>query len=88
MTSKKQSAGDRMPATYEAALAELESLVQTLESGQTPLDQLLESYRRGSELLEFCKERLASVEQQIRVLDASGQQTGEAVGIREETSHD
>ncbi|WP_291914811.1 exodeoxyribonuclease VII small subunit, partial [Limnohabitans sp.] len=30
-----------LPATYEAALAELESLVGQLESGQMPLDQLL-----------------------------------------------
>ena len=30
-----------LPATYEAALQELEVLVASLESGQLPLDQLL-----------------------------------------------
>ncbi len=57
------------PASYEAALAELEKLVQAMEDGQLPLDQLLGSYRRSAELLQFCKTRLASVEEQVKVLE-------------------
>ena len=57
------------PASYEAALAELDRLVQQMESGQMPLDELLDSYRRGAELLAFCRQRLQAVEQQVRVLD-------------------
>jgi exodeoxyribonuclease VII small subunit len=57
------------PASYEAALAELEQLVGRLESGQMPLDQLLSGYQRGAELLKFCRERLEAVENQIKVLD-------------------
>ena len=57
------------PASYEAALAELDRLVQHMESGQMPLDELLDSYRRGAELLAFCRQRLQAVEQQVRVLD-------------------
>ena len=58
-----------VPATYEAALAELEKLVQSMEGGQLPLETLLASYRRGSELLVFCRSRLEAVEQQIKVLE-------------------
>ena len=58
-----------LPATYEAALQELEQLVGRLESGQLPLDQLLAGYQRGTALLGFCKARLQAVEQQIQVLD-------------------
>ena len=58
-----------MPATYEAALQELEQLVARLESGQMPLEQLLSGYRRGAALLAFCKDRLQAVEDQIKVLD-------------------
>ena len=61
------------PASYEAALQELEQLVAALESGQLPLDQLLAGYRRGATLLDFCRERLVAVEEQIKVLDAGGQ---------------
>ena len=58
------------PASYEAALQELEQLVSRLESGDVPLDQLLTGYQRGAELLNYCRARLEAVEQQIKVLDA------------------
>lgn len=58
-----------LPATYEAALTELESLVGQLESGQMPLDQLLSGYQRGAALLAFCRDKLKAVEDQIQVLD-------------------
>ena len=57
------------PASYEAALSELESLVGALESGQMPLDQLLSGYQRGAVLLAFCRDKLKAVENQIQVLD-------------------
>ena len=34
-----------------------------------PLDQLLDGYRRGAELLAFCKTRLQAVEDQVKVLE-------------------
>ncbi len=55
--------------TYEQALAELEGLVQRIETGQMPLDQMLDSYRRGAELLALCRSHLAAVEQQVKVLE-------------------
>jgi exodeoxyribonuclease VII small subunit len=58
-----------LPASYEDALAELDRLVQAMETGQLPLDRLLDSYRRGAELLQFCRGRLAAVEQQVKVLE-------------------
>ena len=57
------------PASYEQALAELERLVQAMEGGQLPLDQLLGSYRRGADLLQFCRTRLQAVEEQVKLLD-------------------
>ncbi len=57
------------PASYEQALAELDRLVQQMEGGQLPLDQLLDGYRRGAELLNFCRARLQAVEDQVKVLD-------------------
>ena len=57
------------PANYEEALAELEALVAAMESGQLPLDDLLQSYRRGADLLNYCRERLQAVESQVKVLE-------------------
>ncbi|HQZ86492.1 MAG: exodeoxyribonuclease VII small subunit [Rhizobacter sp.] len=58
-----------LPDSYEAALSELERLVGAMEAGQLPLDQLLDRYRRGAELLNFCRQRLEAVEQQVKVLE-------------------
>ena len=57
------------PATYEEALTELDRLVAAMEAGQLPLDRLLESYKRGADLLGFCRARLEAVEQQVKVLE-------------------
>ena len=57
------------PASYEAALEELEQLVACIESGQLPLDDMLAGYQRGATLLAFCRQRLDAVQDQIKVLD-------------------
>jgi exodeoxyribonuclease VII small subunit len=63
------SAPAAAPARYEDALAELERLVAAMEAGQLPLDQLLDNYRRGAELLAICRNRLEALEQQVKVLE-------------------
>ncbi|MDH4050852.1 MAG: exodeoxyribonuclease VII small subunit [Rubrivivax sp.] len=67
--AKTTAASAQAPKDYEQALAELDRLVQAMEGGQMPLDQLLDSYRRGAELLQFCRSRLEAVEQQVKVLE-------------------
>jgi exodeoxyribonuclease VII small subunit len=57
------------PESYESAVAELERLVGAMESGRMPLDQLLKGYRRGARLLQYCRERLQQVEDQVKVLE-------------------
>ena len=64
-----KSAAAKEPASYEQALAELDRLVQQMEGGQLPLDQLLDGYRRGAELLAFCRSRLQAVEEQVKLLE-------------------
>jgi len=68
-TSPRASAPASEPANYEDALAELERLVVAMESGAMPLDRLLESYRRGAELLAACRARLDAVDEQVKVLE-------------------
>jgi exodeoxyribonuclease VII small subunit len=61
------------PATellsYEQAVAELDRLVAQMEGGQMPLDQMLDGYKRGAELLNLCRSKLQAVEAQVKVLD-------------------
>ena len=67
-TSSVTAANAVAPA-YEEAMAELEALVERMESGGLPLDQLLSGYHRGAELLQVCRDRLQAVDDQIKVLD-------------------
>jgi exodeoxyribonuclease VII small subunit len=58
-----------LPARYEDALSELEQLVQKMEQGVLPLDQLLVGYERSAQLLGFCRAALNKVEQQVQTLE-------------------
>lgn len=66
---RSPTAASKPPASYEQALAELDRLVQQMEGGQLPLDELLDGYRRGAELLGFCRSRLQAVEEQVKLLE-------------------
>jgi exodeoxyribonuclease VII small subunit len=55
--------------SFEAALAELEQLVASMETGKLPLEDSLAAYRRGAELLQLCRSRLEDAQQQVRVLE-------------------
>ncbi|QDF96374.1 exodeoxyribonuclease VII small subunit [Azoarcus sp. DD4] len=57
------------PKSFEAAVAELESIVQDMESGQLNLEDALARYQRGIGLLKFCQETLSGAEQRIRQLE-------------------
>ncbi|ODU07837.1 MAG: exodeoxyribonuclease VII small subunit [Rubrivivax sp. SCN 71-131] len=65
----RSSPTPKEPASYEQAVSELDQLVQRMEAGQLPLDQLLESYRRGADLLAWCRQRLQAVEEQVKLLE-------------------
>ena len=57
------------PKNFDDALSELESIVAQIEAGQLPLEQALASFKRGSELLQYCQKTLASAEQKIQILN-------------------
>ena len=66
---KKNTPETQPPQSYEAAVAELESLTEMLESGQLPLDQLLVHYQRGAEVLTYCRAQLDAIEAQVKVME-------------------
>lgn len=57
------------PASFEAALAELEALVARMEGGQLPLAEALEAYRRGAKLLAYCQAALKDAQLEVEVLE-------------------
>jgi len=56
-------------AGFESAMAELEKIVADMEAGKLSLEDSLAAYKRGAELLSFCRTRLDDAQQQVRVLE-------------------
>lgn len=61
------------PNHFEEAYAELQNIVAQMESGQMSLEESLKAYQRGNELLQYCQNALAKVEQQVQILTERGQ---------------
>ena len=51
--------------SFEAALAELEQIVRSLELGTEPLDKSIELYQRGDRLKRHCEARLKAAQERI-----------------------
>ena len=58
---------------FEAAIAELESIVRKLEEGDLALEQSLELYERGVQLSRYCHARLEDAERRIEILNERGE---------------
>lgn len=54
---------------FEAALAELENIVSSMESGKLELEASIAAYRRGMELMKHCQGQLTAADEQIRILE-------------------
>ncbi len=50
-------------------MTELEQIVADMEAGKLSLEDSLAAYKRGAELLNFCRSRLEDAQQQVRVLE-------------------
>jgi exodeoxyribonuclease VII small subunit len=58
---------------FEAAIAELETVVKKLEEGDLSLEQSLALYERGVTLSKFCHARLEDAERRTELLNERGQ---------------
>ena len=54
---------------FETALAELEAIVASMESGKLELEASIAAYKRGMALMKHCQARLADAEEQIRIIE-------------------
>jgi exodeoxyribonuclease VII small subunit len=69
LDSDDANTGAGQPAPkFEAALEELEALVERMESGGLSLDDALAAFERGIHLTRDCQKALAQAEQRVRVL--------------------
>ena len=63
MTKKRPGERD-----FEAALKELEQIVERLEAGDLPLEQSLELFEQGVRLSRDCQKRLDEAERRVEIL--------------------
>ena len=58
---------------FESAIAELDTIVKTLEEGDLALEKSLELYERGVQLSRFCHSTLEGAERRIEMLNERGE---------------
>ena len=51
---------------YEAAFAELQSIVNKMENDELDIDQLSEQLKRAQELIKLCKDKLTKTDEEIK----------------------
>jgi len=90
----KESApeSEKIPAStsFEAALDELQTIVESLESGEQALEVSLLQFERGISLARFCQDNLQAAEQKIMLLsgDNDGLATDDALEAFESSESD
>ncbi|MEQ1947780.1 MAG: exodeoxyribonuclease VII small subunit [Bryobacteraceae bacterium] len=65
---EKSAASAETPATFEAGLHQLESIVKEMESGDLPLERAIELFERGMKLSETCRKQLEDAETRVEIL--------------------
>ncbi len=65
MSEKQENAGE---PSFEEALKALEDIVQSLESGEAPLDESIALYERGNKLRAQCQKRLDAAKAKIEAI--------------------
>ncbi len=65
---KKDYKMAKQDLTYDAAMTELEEIVEKLQSPQCEVDQLCDLTKRSMELLKFCKQKLTATDEELKKL--------------------
>ena len=78
MTAKK-------PVNLEKALADLENLVEELESGDLPLEKAMKKFEEGIKLTRLCQAALKDAEQKVEILlNSAGGEELEAFEVEDD----
>lgn len=64
MTDKKEDGPE-----FEEALEKLETIIESMESGEIPLTELVERFEQGNKLLDLCQKKLKDAELKIERLN-------------------
>ena len=59
---------DSQPLKFEAAIQDLEQVVEQLESGDLSLEDALATFEKGVGLVRYCNQKLSEVEKKVELL--------------------
>ena len=69
------------PGNYTDAFQELQTIVADIENGQISVDELSQKVKRASQLIKFCKMKLATTEEDVnkilKEIDTANNETSE-----------
>lgn len=74
------------PAAFEAAMDALEQLVSRMEAGELPLEESLQEYQRGMELVRSCQEALDEAQRRIDSVIEAAAPPSSAASDRNDTT--
>jgi exodeoxyribonuclease VII small subunit len=59
---------EKNPPTLETAMQRVSEIVSSMESGDMPLEKLIEAYEEGTALVKMCQEKLDAAEKRIQII--------------------
>ncbi len=65
MVSTLPIEGERGGGLYKEAMQQLEDISRSISSGELDVDQLADKLKQAKELVEFCKQKLQTVEADV-----------------------
>jgi exodeoxyribonuclease VII small subunit len=76
-TTSVPSAEPQVELSFEAALTQLELIVNKMETGNFKLEELLAAYEKGNSLAKICKDKLEKMERKVELLTKDNGSSGE-----------
>mgnify|MGYP000296550330 FL=1 len=79
---------NKKAVNLEKTLADLESLVEELESGELPLDDAMKKFEKGVKLTRICQHALKEAEQKVEILLQNTDDTDSLVAFDTQSDSD
>lgn len=62
------------PKSYESAVKQLQVIIDQIEESEISLEQMMELYEQGKELVIYCEKQLNKFEEKIQVINLKNQE--------------
>ena len=66
---EKQANQQDSSQSFEQSMDELEGIVEAMEDGKMPLEEMVQRFERGTRLVEACRKMLEDAERKIKILE-------------------